>query len=804
MTNKHTYLKNEKNKENSFSRVRGFTPKKEEKIPTEKTISRTQLKRLARDLYNYRVKREARNERRTIKLPHIDLIRIDFFDTFTEDLKRKFFSKYGLLPQVYTQFNQTVLFEVADDILFQNFKSQLENLIKIDMDVPYHRKEYNVLALIDQFTFFDNRNLNSIPGSIGIVLNIIHLTGSTAREQKNSLDEFLVRNNIEFEVNQESDIYYLKDINSTDLSKIDANYDIVRAITSSRPLTVRPGAYGTFRTEYGFKTEIPDDLPIVGIIDTGVNIIEPFEGLVLPTINTTPYPHGDQSGHGTLVAGLAIFGTELPQDYKDSYIAKCRVLPIKVLHYPTDSVNFVSLLKAIKQAHVEHGVRIFNMSLVLDSPKKYNDAFSDFAYELDVLAYNLDILIFISVGNFDSQALHELLTVDDHESHHYPSFFYDLLSTSPVHSCTNTNICVPSESLNNVSVGALAGNLKDVDNTDISPASIYPAHYTRKFHWDYTQKVNKKELQKNQKNKYLNKPDLIMYGGDLQNEEAGIEVLTGPGAFFTKTAGTSLASPLITSQAALIQREYPRLDMQSVKALLINSATYFDAKKLPEFANNKSLLQKLVGFGKPDEELALGSDDNTLTMIIEDEIKSGEIMAIPINLPTYLKASGNKLIFNISLVYKFSPDHGNHLGYLPLHMSFNLVKNISIKDIATLNADEYVASKDFNWSEDHFGLEKRLFSNTQKKEYRLQPHDLVRLDGSLAIAIRCLSKKNIDSELKKSLDKKAHPFSLVINVKEELRNQTSYNLYNEMFQVNNLEIIDRLDLEDDAFLDLDN
>src|SRR5690606_38280677 len=117
------------------------------------------------------------------------------------------------------------------------------------------------------------------------------------------------------------------EITEAKLQEIANNFDIVQGITSSRPLTVRPGTYGDLRFSYGFTTEIPDNLPIVGIIDTGVNTIEPFENLVLPTINITGQPDQDQSGHGTLVAGLCIFGSDLPGSIQEEYQAKCQVLP---------------------------------------------------------------------------------------------------------------------------------------------------------------------------------------------------------------------------------------------------------------------------------------------------------------------------------------------------------------------------------------------------------------------------------------------------------------------------------------------
>lgn len=705
------------------------------------------------------------------------------------------------MPISYSDFNRTVVFEVVERNSFNVFKADIEFIISLDEDVPYSGEDFNIIATIYKFRFIDKRIETN--DEEAIILSTIQSTSiEIANLQKERLKQFLNETNVSFSTNNNENLFYLNQASKDIVISIEQNFDIIQSITSSRAINVRPGMLGTLRMEYGFEVIVPDNLTTVGIIDTGVNAIEPFNNLIVKGgINITGETDADHSGHGTLVAGLAIFGQDLPASVEDSYVAKCKILPIKVLHYGNGGINFPMLLKAIRTANQVNGVRIFNMSLVF-YPKKYNESFSDFAYELDLLSHELGILIFISVGNFDAVSLEELLTRDSHNDHNYPDFYYKLDKTSLVHSCENTNISIPSESLNNLSIGALAGNLETNDSSDITPANIYPAYYTRKFHFDYEQKVNTDGFSRNQKNKHLNKPDLVFDGGDFLNEQSGIEVLASPADnYFTRTAGTSLSAPLITSIAAEIERLYPDLNVQSIKALLINSANYYKAKELPLFQNKEELLRKLTGFGVPDRNNALLSNNKSITMVIEDQIKPFEIISIPIFLPEYLKTAGNKLIFQISIAYSSYPDKGNHLNYLPLHMSFNLVKNLFINDIANKESPEIVAKKGFSWSEDHYGLENRLFSNAQNKQYKLQPNDLVSLNGQMAVAIRCLSKENIDENLKHVLENNQHAFSLVINIKEELKNINENNLYNEMLEINNLTLIS--EVETDADLDLE-
>jgi hypothetical protein len=445
--------------------------------------------------------------------------------------------------------------------------------------------------------------------------------------------------------------------------------------------------------------------------------------------------------------------------------------------------------------------------LNIPSAKQYNDTYSQFAYELDILAYEEDILMFISVGNFDADSLKGLVIIDAHPDHDYPTFFYNPNGTSPVHRCQNTNISEPAESLNNISVGALAGNLEDADNTDITPNNLSPAYYTRKFHFDYKQTVNNQLLRRNQSNKYLNKPDLVFEGGDLFRYEAGIEILRSPMAdgekYFGRSCGTSLATPLITSYAAEILNSYPSLKTQTVKALLINSASFYNKKDLPNFkTSTDALLKCLVGFGKPQKNKLLSTDENSIIFIIEDDIAVGEILTIPIILPPYLKENGNKLKFDISLCYSFLPIKDNHLNYLPLHISFNLVKHIGIKDVAEKDQAVYGIKPGFSWSEDHHGIENRVFSNAQFKSYTMQAVDLVQVGDSIALGVRCLAKEDIPETHAAHLKKQKHNFSVILSLTELPENNASNQLYSEMIACN--EIMNIVEVEGDADIELEN
>jgi len=217
--------------------------------------------------------------------------------------------------------------------------------------------------------------------------------------------------------------------------------------------------------------------------------------------------------------------------------------------------------------------------------------------------------------------------------------------------------------------------------------------------------------------------------------------------------------------------------------LLINSAGFHKNNDLPHFKElNQDLLRRLVGHGKPNREHLLSTDNDSIIYLIEGEIRVEQIIKYPIFIPPYLLKNENKLQFDISLAYSFDPVKDDHLNYLPLHISFSLVKNLDIKSVgATKNI--YGIKNGIGWSEDHFGIDNRLFSNAQKMSYRLQPNDIVNCDGSVAIAVRCLAKNNFLHALKQS----KHNFSIVVRVSEIITNtnEPGINLFTEMMKINN-------------------
>lgn len=799
----HLFLKNQAATSEKFKKNRGWETKPAEE---EKEKDYTPLKdRLMDDDRIFKIERRTRHNKRSVVVPeHIDQIRIHFFKVFNVSLQKEFIKKYGLQVLSFYDFNKTVLFAIDNEELFKVFQIHIEQYYSSSDNQAYQGQEYNLIALIFHFEFINSRKIINAYDEKISSFNLISPYSLKPDKIFKSLMQYLEEKKIKYNHNSQSNVIEIRELSREQTDLITDNFDIVQSVQSTRAGKIRPGRLGNVIRSFGLEIIPNKNAPLVGIIDTGVQNIEPLKP-VMAGFNfdlTGTAANWDSHGHGTMVAGLVALGTEYFTEVKDKYYGKAFIVPIKVLTDSEGNFSHNELVKTIEEAY-KKGVRLFNLS-VNHSPKKYNSSFSNYAYLLDLLSYNNDLLIFISSGNIDYDRVKELYE-NPHNSHDYPNYFYCLETDSPFHRCETTNICTPSESLNNITVGALAENFTEDDTSGITPSKIYPASYARKFHFDYNQQINGTDFSRNQKNKNLVKPDLIFAGGDLLDENAGIEGFSlNAGEFYTRNAGSSFSTPLITSLAAEILTAYPKLKTQTVKALLINSSESACGNNPPLFTE-KGLLRRLIGNGTPNREAVLYSNENSITFVIEDNVTVEEFKLVKIKLPEYLNPTKNttshKLNVTATLCYKFPPVKDNHLSYCPLHISFGIFKP-DIADMAMKETKEYKIKTAMSWSEDFFGIENRLLSNVQKIDYNLQPDDIGSTNNEIGIAIRCTNKDEIDGAIANLLNKGSHEFSLALTFTEMPHDKSNTNrLYSELSAVNTVEVIGIIEPEIDIDLE---
>jgi subtilisin family serine protease len=803
----HLYLTNPKELTSGFKKQRNVNGnrdhKEEEEQELPKTPSPAHQERLREAYLSFISEKRIRQQQRIIEVPEsIDLLTIHFYKRFELDLQKKFLSNYGLSVISYENFNKSVLFAIDDLELFENFKDHIQKFYKSPQGLSWQGTEYNLILLIHNLEFHTSKKIIQSRDTQQAQFSLIDLYDKKSKAIFQALKDYLNKNQKQYQYLPEGGILEISNLTNDELSAIVSSFDIIKQVTSTRVERLKPSDYGTVIRDFGFTT-IPDSKNIkVGIIDTGVSNIEPLVPIIskdsIDITNTTPY--WDENGHGTLVAGIVVLGSKFYLSLETNYLSNAEIVPIKVLNSGNGHLSVIGIVNAIKDAHQKFNVRIFNLSLNETFAKKYNSTFSEYSYLLDKLAYENDLIIFISAGNINSSHINDLQT-DPHSSHIYPYHFYSPNSNSPFHRCELTNIATPADSLNNITVGALAGNFENRAEYGITPAKEYPAIYSRKFHYDYSQLINGVGFTRSQKNKFLNKPDLVFYGGDLFDFEAGIEVLRSPlqptEKYYSRTCGTSLATPLVTSIAAQILKKYPKLKTQSIKSLLINSTIAPWGANPIHFRDQslKRLVKTLVGFGMPDEQSSIFSNENMVTFIIEDQIKLEQFKVIPIALPKYITETENKLNITATLCYSFLPVKNNHLAYCPLQITFGFFKNLSASDLANKDISEGKLKSSVSWSDDFFGVENRLFSNSQKINFSLTASQIKLLGNELAIAIKCTGKNEIDNVNLDNLKNTEHKFSIAVTISELPFNKALGKLYNEIIAINSVEAITTLDSE---------
>lgn len=878
MNNKysHLYLKNDKKSISYFDKSRAINNDDDnERISPERY--QVQKSRLQSNWSNFENEISARHEKRNLEIPaHIDYVKIHFYPIFNDssikaggtqkqNLIIKFRNKYGLAPVLFKDFNKTVLFAIDDIEKFGVFKNHLKLFYESEPTTDPHGTEYSLIINIHEFEFLTSSKIIKWFAGEHIYLELFDSAEIITQKIQilERLKLFLEEKRITYSF-PEPNIIEIKETNREIIENIIDNFDIVHQVYSYQYKTRKPSEYGDSRIVTDFNLVVGDNIPKVAVLDTGVQsgsaISSAIENLNIDLTNPNdPLPAFDEDGHGTSVAGIIVVGQEYYKVEKLKYDAAAKVIPVKILKEHEGIFSLQDIEDVIRFLHEEHEVRIFNLSVVDEKYKAYNEPVSKYAYLLDKLTYEYDILICIATGNLNFQDIKDYYENPD-ESIYYPNHFYNPHNEGSQHFCALSNLHSPAESMNNITIGAIADNFEGV--TDLSLDKSLPAYYSLKGHYDYSQKINNADVPKSVKNNNLFKPDISFYGGDALNENAGLLIFDKDISKLTsRSCGTSLAAPFAANLAAKIINIYPKINMQTVKALIINSATKGNAtfldehfnnlkeqesqdrygktfdeldtrtekRKVNELYNSKNLYNRLAGHGLPNENDCLYSSDNEVVFVIEDTIKADTQQVTTLKLPQYLqdKVKSQVLTVSATLCYKFNPVFENQLAYNPVHIAFKFTKKLdedlqeSIKKSIIPQhifyeqfyedgfTDKQKAKKrkevkeiktaTAKWSEDFFPVNTSIFSNVQKLSFIIQKKDLVKVDNTIALLIRATIKnEGLDSQFFNSLKETEHELSLVISIKEkdpDNENSLIEELLNDNICSNITEIETELDIE---------
>lgn len=754
---------------------------------------------------------EIRHSARSIEVPqHFDIIEITFQGYFDQPAHEAYYYEtFGLALMHLEDFNHRGLFAIDLPDRFDFFLRQIDNFINKQIGPDGEEFDRNVLY-VREFAFYGiermRRHLDNFEVvQLSLLTNNL-IENTTIIPQSRALMAFLDAQRLSYSTS--NGYIEVFDTQPLILDQVLSNFDIIYSACSNSGAVIRPGSYNNPERAYGFTVVgVSETLPIVGIVDTGIQRGTPLDPLIIDGgLGYDLTGSGlllDEVDHGTSIACLAALGKAPIPDYRGEYEAFCRLFPIKVLNTYRGFISPMRICNTIRQAHTEYGIKIFTLTIgYRDTPLSDNQNFSAYARLLDELTHELDILILISTTN----------NIDDIDTDiGYPEIFREEIS----------NIASPAESLNNMTVGAISDNveLRLQGPNCLTPLSECPSSYTRKFHYDWGSDIfNQTNI-----NRHLRKPDVLFPGGEYEILENPLLGLSPNGSYAvellssdlrngrtSRNLGTSISVGFAANFAAKLLSAYPELDMQTIKALIINSGSG------PSFGNlfegfSTNFKNRILGFGIANEDQALNSDENRVTLILEDEIEIGYMKSYPIRLPDYLSTAPrriNLLTITATLAFKFRPIDNNQLLYCPIHISFIIGKNLPLEnDRQETHVDEAtgrtrnvtihdgingnssshlkINSTASGWAQDYY-YKAKVLSNLQKVCFNISRDNLINENNQFKIGIGCEFHKLLP-EHEREPYRRPHSFSLIITIEQNPRLNEVYNdLYEEIQLVNDL------------------
>ena len=738
-----------------------------------------------------------------LQLSHYDYIVIWTYKILSNDLIRD----WGLVLERRTNLGLKLLARVDDEERFHNFMRSILEYAQDNSIIDTVPEKYAQLTLIQEFTLLSSNDIVKVQavheGNLAVTLQLTSIDDDGKRRILAELRSIVGNDNL-LEASPQLGLYEARFESMNRIQYVADNLDIFQSIQSFPSFHVNPTKFKMvqFTQTLDIKDVDIDSLPIVGIIDTGIRDLQAINPFIVERVCLEDNMAVCCS-HGTNVASLAIFGR---QSLFDPLIPHARVFSIQALENENGQVSLMKLRQKILYGIEHYHIKIFNVSLAEPNGMEINGDFSSYARMLDEIAYYYDVLFVTATGNTD--------WTGEEESPSVPVSLYD------PHDPTQTrftNIGSPAENMNGLTVGAV-NHVR------------FPATYTKKSHFDFSMPIGNSLPEQAIVNYNLMKPDILAEGGgDTHDESKWIEVIDGSNSnFIKKVVGTSFATPVVTNLCAQVLRTYPSLGTSAIKAILINSTFSTGIDRIPAtksladqrnaiLRNNnhfkryhsqtpEHIARMIEGHGAipADDTEIVFSNEDSVTFVGQMEIENEQIKCLNINLPERLRTGNDRekmLRISATLCFYAQSIPGNDIvTYNPYHVSFRFLRgDENIAQVAnnlqyvrgeaheareTKNTSNHIKSSLETWSETPLpSYKKRLFSNTQHREFVLNAGDIINIDNNIALAFRCVTKPNFDTT--------PVQFSYVVKIKVDNKCllDSDFSLYNELSTINTVQAI---------------
>ncbi|HYK04064.1 MAG TPA: S8 family peptidase [Thermoanaerobaculia bacterium] len=364
------------------------------------------------------------------------------------------------------------------------------------------------------------------------------------------------------------------------------------------------------------RVDVNADPSAVCLLDSGLNAAHPLlERFTDPKTRLTARPEwgpNDQIGHGTQMAGLAVFGDLAPAVSSSapvsvhSMIESVKILPPPPEQTP-EELHGVVTRDAVNQIEITapDRVRVFAMTITARDFRDRGQP-STWSAEVDQLAAGVEgggpRVFVLSAGNSDTDAR---IAHPDH------------LATEQVHD--------PGQAWNAVTVGActamweitepeLAEWRPVAEAGDLSPST------STSITWNPSWPL---------------KPEIVCEGGNCATDGSTVDqchslsLLTTSHQpivkLFTTAGETSAACALAGRIAGAVRTRYSHFWPETVRGLLVHSAEWTETmlRRYGQGSLRQDVERRLryCGYGEPSLERALWSASHELTLIAEAEIQ---------------------------------------------------------------------------------------------------------------------------------------------------------------------------------------